>query len=150
MTKTVQIRVRSLRAGEIDEFVTRSLHAYWEDPWDRKDLEKFCNCPDCWIKVIQRDGQIVAGMGYILHKRVVTIRHLFVTKLARRRGLGKRLIRHILMSLKRMQRRIVAVEVPEKQLAAQLFFKACGFYWFRTVQKNGRTLYCMRYIAPQR
>lgn len=115
--------------------------------WTAKEVRQFMNRTDHIPKVILRNNKVVGYVFYVLHQRVVEIRQLAVDPEYRRQGLGKQLVQHLLQALPSLRRRVVAIEVPEHHLEAQVFLRDLGFRWFRTLRKGTTTeAYLMKFI----
>lgn len=105
---------------DVHHVETRSF----SDPWPLEDLR-------C---VLRRDG--IAGVvaeagslvvGFAIHERThatLTVLALAVEPGSRLRGVGRRLVDHVIDRPDRPAR--VVIDVPESDLAAQLFLRACG------------------------
>jgi ribosomal-protein-alanine N-acetyltransferase len=73
-------------------------------------------------------GEVV--FGYVVNdyaKTEIVILNLAVATWARRRGVGRLLVESVVRKLSPKKRRVATATVREKNLAAQLFFRACGF-----------------------
>lgn len=127
-------RERLGRLGETWEETLASVYRYM----DRTD-----HVP----KVLRVDGKVEGYIFYRLERGLVFIDEIAVR--TSRQGYGRRLVRHLLGSLGRLRRKLVAVQVPETNLPAQLFFRSMGFKWFRTVKRkrDREPVYAMKYVA---
>ncbi len=77
--------------------------------------------------VAEHDQNILGFMIYELHKN-----HLYLTRFAvhadyQRCCVGSQLIQKLIDKLNQQRRREIILEVPERNLEAQLFFKSLGF-----------------------
>ncbi len=58
-------------------------------------------------------------------------------------------VERLKQSLPNLKSRFIGVQIAEKNLNAQVFFRHCGFKWFRSarVPASGDQSYFMRYMA---
>jgi ribosomal-protein-alanine N-acetyltransferase len=109
----------------------------------------FAAKPNYIPKVIRVDGKPAGYVLYNLEDGAVFIREVAVCPRQRRRGHGRRLVRHVLRSLPRLKRRIAAVRVPETNLEAQLFFRSLEFKAYRVIKRAPEPYYAMRYVRDE-
>jgi ribosomal-protein-alanine N-acetyltransferase len=101
-----------------------------------QDVYTFINKTDHIPKVLHVNGKVVGYLFYLLKKDTVVVQEIAVYP--HRKGYGRRLMRHLIVSLNRLRRRNILVGVPEVNLAAQLFFRSLGFKCFRIVKRKDR------------
>jgi ribosomal protein S18 acetylase RimI-like enzyme len=75
----------------------------------------------------QPGAVLIAGR----HPEWVDLIHIAVAPNCRRLGLGKMIVNNIRGRLG--FRKSILTKVPERNLEAQMFFKSCGFTWYRTL-----------------
>ena len=126
--KLIPVTIGWLTEAAMPE-VLRIARACFESPWTRED---WCNelAPtddgrqETWGRVIVRHGMIIGFMAYRVLGDVVEIHNLAVVPLARRHGAALQAIGWLSEKHPEAELRVV---VRERNLAAQLFFRACGF-----------------------
>jgi [ribosomal protein S18]-alanine N-acetyltransferase len=101
------------------------------------DSFEFAWCEQTFVKclrqrntigmVAERDGQVVGYMVYELHLKRLHLLNFAVAKVSRRQGVGLAMVRKLVSKLSSDRRTRIYLEVRETNLAAQLFFKSCGF-----------------------
>jgi len=146
-------RIRWMREGEawrvaeISQTVFRPV-----DAWTLDEVLDFAEIPSCYPKVLLAKKKILGGVFYTVHHHIVQIRHLLVEPTAWRRGLGRRLVEHVIDQLPELRRRIILIEVPERHMAGQCLMRSCKFDCFRTTQHSNdpEDYYAMRYIGKGR
>ena len=74
-----------------------------------------------------RRDQIVGYAVYSLRPRAVILLRLAVDPAARRRGVGRAILTHLRHKLSHQRRDRILAPVHESNLAAHLFFRACGY-----------------------
>lgn len=97
-----------------------------EDAWSEDEFLRNLRRSDCVGKIVEYHGQIVAFTVYENAKRSIEIFNLAVHPSCWRRGFGSLLLDHVRRGLS-LKRPVMSVEVPERQLAAQLFLRHHGF-----------------------
>ena len=104
------------------------IEAGSEFPWDEEDYNR-CLRQNCCIGMVAElpDETIVGVMIYELHKDVVHPLKFAVHPEYRRQGVGSLMMRKLFGKLSRQRRNRIAVEVPESNLDALMFFKSLGF-----------------------
>lgn len=132
------------------EVQTLSRRAFGlDEAMSEKFVEDFMDQTDHIPKVLLLGRKVVGYNFYVLHKKVVTIHQLAVDSEFRRRGYATRMINDLKSSLPGLRRRIIAAEVREDNLEAQLFLKANHFEWFKTLKGEGDRpdRYAFKYVA---
>lgn len=77
--------------------------------------------------VAEYGGQVAGFMVYELTRTQIRLLNLGVADQARSLNIGRRLVEKLIQKLRYDGRTRVVCEVDERNLAAQLFFRACGF-----------------------
>lgn len=72
-------------------------------------------------------GVPLGFMLYELHQRRLNIINFAVARCHRRLGVGRTLVQKLIGKLSSGRRNRITLEIRETNIAAQLFFKACGF-----------------------
>lgn len=110
-----------------------------------KFVRQFADSTDHIPKVILCGDKVVGYIFYVLYRHVIIVESFAIDPDHQRQGYGKRLLRHLIQALPGLRRRIIAIEIPERALAAQLCLKSVGFRWDRTLKRGGREVYVMKY-----
>jgi len=95
-------------------------------PWREEDFRHFLRERNCIGMVAERDNRVVGFLLYDLRKTSYYIWNLAVAPPMQRRGVGRRMVEKMIHKLS-TRRTVVGTEIRETNLAAQLFFKQCGF-----------------------
>lgn len=99
----------------------------FEFPWSEDDLLECLRKCDC-ISIVIEDNETIAGfLVYELHKSKLVVINFAVHPAYRRKGIGSQMVRYLTDKLIPPRRRRILLEIRETNLAAQLFFRACGF-----------------------
>ena len=77
--------------------------------------------------VAEHDDRVVGFMIYELHKTRIHVLNFAVARDHRRLGVGSQMIAKLIGKLSSQRRSRIVLEVRERNLPAQLFFRANGF-----------------------
>jgi ribosomal-protein-alanine N-acetyltransferase len=102
-------------------------HESFEFPWQEDDFVRCLRQRNCIGMVAEHENQVVGFMIYELHRTRLHVLNFAVAKDFRSRGLGRKLISKLAAKLSPQRRTRILLEVRETNVAAQLFFKQCGF-----------------------
>ncbi len=120
-------------------------NASFDDPWDEGDFNRCLSQRNCIGMVAEHDDSIAGFMVYELHKTRLHLLKFAVHPDGRRLGVGRRMIDRLLVKLSHQRRRRITLAVSERNLNAQLFFKACGFVATKVVGQPDDAAYVMEY-----
>lgn len=120
----VRIRYTSGRR-DVPDIMDIELRSF-QRPWTEDDLLMQLRRNNCNTIVAEYDGKIIGFAVYELLIHELHILNLAVHPEYRRNGVGTAMVVKLLNKLSQQRRRVLAVEVRETNLAAQLFFRACG------------------------
>ena len=100
----------------------------FDHPWCEDDFIRCLRQRNCIGMVIEHgDDNIVGFMIYELYKHELRILNFAVRPDCRRRGVGRQLVEKLRDKLSYQRRNRIAIDVRAGNLAAQLFFRSCGF-----------------------
>ncbi|HEY2414088.1 MAG TPA: ribosomal protein S18-alanine N-acetyltransferase [Pirellulaceae bacterium] len=99
----------------------------FEFPWCENDFLRCLRQRNCIGMVAEHDDQIVGFMIYELHKSRLHILNFAVNSRFRRTSVGRQMVTKLIGKLSTQRRNRILLEVRETNLAAQLFFRSCGF-----------------------
>ncbi|MBN2021793.1 MAG: ribosomal protein S18-alanine N-acetyltransferase [Pirellulales bacterium] len=101
--------------------------ASFEFPWLEEDFIRCLRQRNCIGMVAEQDVGIAGFMVYELSKTRLHVLNFAVAPRLRRQGVGGQMITKLIGKLSSQRRTRIVLEVRETNLAAQLFFRACGF-----------------------
>lgn len=81
------------------------------------------------------ESEIVGFFIYELHKKRIQVINLAVDPAHRRRGIGIQMLDKLALKAISHRRNRVTVAIRERNLSAQLFYRACNFLAERTLRK---------------
>ncbi len=102
-------------------------HRSHEFPWCEDDFVRCLRQRNCIGMVAEAGDRIVGFLVYELLDDKLHILNMAVHPHFRRRGIGRQLVNRIISKLSHHRRSRITLGVRESNLAAQLFFRACGF-----------------------
>lgn len=124
--------------------------ASYAAPWVEDDFI-FAMRRRCTVGMVAEDVAMGDERGYIIYeleKHAFRVLKLGVDPRFRCRGVGAALLRKLTGKLSAERRTAVTLEVSEKNLAAHLWLRACGFKAVGV--DRARAVYCFayNYVAP--
>lgn len=124
-------------------------HDSFDYAWTEEEFLCILRQRNCIGMVAEIDHEIVGYMIYELHKSNLHVLNFAVAKSHRRRGIGTRMVQRLVDKLSSQRRKEILLEVRERNLDAQLFFRRQSFFAV-TVLRNHyddtcEDAYIMRY-----
>jgi [ribosomal protein S18]-alanine N-acetyltransferase len=107
--------------------VLRIEQSSFQSPWSDEDFLCCLRQRNCIGMVAEHDHRILGFMIYELHKSRLHILNFAVDEEARRLGVGTQMVLRLVDKLSQQRRSEILLEVRERNLEAQLFFKKQGF-----------------------
>jgi ribosomal-protein-alanine N-acetyltransferase len=153
--KRASIRGQSL-AVQIRWMIKRDMpevlaieQASFDIPWTEEDFLNALRQRNCIGMVAESNDCLVGFVIYELQKHQFMLLNLAVHPQYRRRGVGRQLVERLISKLSQHRRDKITLEVRERNLTAQLFFKALGFQAVRVLREyypdTGEDAYVMQY-----
>jgi len=132
--------------------VMRTERASFEYSWTEDDFLRCLRQRNCIGMVVELPDRIGGFMVYELHKTRLHLLNFAVHPSVRRTGLGNLMVSKLIFKLTSHRREKITLAVRERNLAAQMFFRAHGFHATRMLQKyyedSGEDAYQMELKAP--
>jgi ribosomal-protein-alanine N-acetyltransferase len=126
MTQALDVQVRWLIRRDMPE-VLRIERECFEFPLGEEDFMVLIRQRNCIAMVAEHDQQIVGHMVYQLQKTRLQLVTLAVGPQWQRLGVGRQMVGKLIGGLSHERRDQLWTEVRERNLDAQLFFRAQGF-----------------------
>jgi ribosomal-protein-alanine N-acetyltransferase len=101
--------------------------ASFQSPWNDEDFLCCLRQRNCIGMVAEYEQRIVGYMIYELHKTRLHILNFAVAPEFRRAGIGGQMVLRLIDKLSQQRRNEILLEVRERNLDAQLFFREQGF-----------------------
>ena len=99
----------------------------FEFPWSEEDFIRCLRGRNCIGMVAEHDERIVGFMVYELNRTRLHLLNLAVAAGEHRRGIGRQMVAKLVGKLSAQRRTRIVLEVRERNLPAQVFFRAQGF-----------------------
>lgn len=144
------IHIRWMIRRDMDEVMAIEEECFGEFAWGEKDFLKCLRQRNCIGMVAEQRDAVVGFMIYELHKSQLFLVNLAVAEDSQGIGVGRAMIAKLAGKLSQHRRTAIALEVRERNLAAQKFFRAMGFEATRVLRERfedtGEDAYAMRYV----
>jgi ribosomal-protein-alanine N-acetyltransferase len=132
--------------------VMRTERASFEYAWTEDDFLRCLRQRNC-IGMVAENGETLAGfMIYELHRTRLHVLNFAVHPAVRRTGIGALMVGKLVYKLVSHRRQKLTLAVRERNLAAQMFFRAHGFSATRLLRNyyedSGEDAYQMELRAP--
>lgn len=125
----------------------------FEFPWTDEDFMVCLRQRNCIGMVCEYAGEIYGFMVYELHKNRLAILNFAVWPRFQRRGIGRQMIDRLIDKLSQQRRDDILVEIRERNLDAQLFFRLMGFNAISVIRNHyedtDEDCYVFRYRLPR-
>jgi [ribosomal protein S18]-alanine N-acetyltransferase len=108
----------------------------FEFPWSEKDFMRCLRQRNCIGMVAEHGDRVVGFMIYELHKKRLEILKCAVHPNWRAEGIGRQMMEKLINKLSHQRRDKLTASVPERNLDAQLFFRAMGMRAIAIVDDN--------------
>lgn len=128
--RTVQViecYVRWMIARDLDSVVSIEQEAFGQHAWTAEEFRIALRQRHCIGMIAERNEEVVGYMIYELHKNRMELLNLAVRHRSQRLGVGTALIEKLKAKLAYQERNRIVLEVRERNLDAQLFFRQAGF-----------------------
>src|SRR3990172_3156661 len=122
----VRVHIRWMIRRDMPEVLAIEA-ASFEFPWLEEDFVRCLRQRNCIGMVAEHDDRVVGFMIYELNKNRIEVLNFATSVEHRRRGVGSQMTAKLIGKLSAQRRNRIALEVRETNLAAQLFFRECGF-----------------------
>jgi len=109
--------------------------------WDTKALTEHFTTPSFNLAVMTVGNEVVGYASFLETKRAMVIDELAVSPKHWHKGYGSYMVRILNRTLHLGMQdpnapKVLGVKVGEKNLAALLFFRSCGFRWVKTIPNS--------------
>jgi ribosomal-protein-alanine N-acetyltransferase len=126
LKQDVRVHIRWMIRRDMPEVLTIEEDSF-EFPWSEEEFLRCLRQRNCIGMVAEYDQRVVGFMIYELNKTRIHVLNFAVARDYRRLGVGRQMVSKLIAKLSSQRRTRVALEVRERNLPAQLFFRAGGF-----------------------
>lgn len=124
--KGQRVHIRWAFRRDMEEILAIERQSF-EFPWFEEDFIRCMRQRNCIGMVAEFGERVVGFFIYELHKTRIHVLNFAVADDARRLGVGRQMVATLTGKLAQQRRVRITLEVRETNLAAQLFFRSCGF-----------------------
>jgi ribosomal-protein-alanine N-acetyltransferase len=126
LNQASKVHIRWMIRRDMPEALAIETDSF-EFPWCENDFLRCLRQRNCIGMVAEHDDRVVGFMIYELHKSRLHILNFAVSSCFRRSGVGRQMVTKLIGKLSTQRRNRILLEIRETNLAAQLFFRSCGF-----------------------
>lgn len=124
----------------------------FEFPWSDEDFTRCLRQRNCIGMVAEAGDSVVAFMIYELHRTRLHILNFAVRRSHRRLGIGAQMMEKLFSKLSAERRDRILLEVRERNLPAQLFFRSLGYRAISVLkdfyEDTTEDAYLMQFLSP--
>lgn len=143
------VHIRWMIRRDMPEVLEIENHSF-EFTWSEEDFIRCLRQRNCIGMVAELDERVVGSMIYELHKTRLHILNFSVHQDYRRRGVGAAMVAKLVSKLSFQRRTKLLLEVRERNLQAQLFFRSAGFRAISVLRnfyhETAEDAYLMQYL----
>jgi ribosomal-protein-alanine N-acetyltransferase len=147
----LQIHVRWMIRRDMTEVLEIEQEAF-EFPWSDEDFTRCMRQRNCIGMVAEMADSVVAFMIYELHRSRLHVINFAVRRTHRRLGIGTQMMEKLVGKLTPERRSRIVLEVRERNLPAQLFFRTLGYRAISVLkdfyQDTTEDAYLMQFVLP--
>jgi len=121
-----QTYIRWMVRSDLDSVVAIEKDLY-DYPWSQQEFLIALRQRNCIGMVAERNEEVVGYMVYELHKTRIELLNFAVRARSQRLGVGSALIEKLKSKLVYERRNKISLELRERNLDGQLFFRQAGF-----------------------
>jgi len=122
----LRVHIRWMIRRDMPEVLDIERNSF-EFPWFEEDFIRCLRQRNCIGMVAEHGERVVGFMIYELHKTRLHILNFAVHPSARRNGIGGQMVAKLINKLSTHRRQKITLAVRERNLAAQVFFRAFDF-----------------------
>ena len=122
----LRVQLRWMIRRDMAEVLEIEQEAF-EYPWSDEDFTRCLRQRNCIGMVAEAGDSVVAFMIYELHRTRLHVLNFAVRRSHRRFGVGRQMMEKLSTKLSAERRDRILLEVRERNLPAQLFFRSLGY-----------------------
>ena len=144
----VRVHIRWMIRRDMAE-VMGAERSSFDHPWTEEDFLQCLRQRNCIGMVAEEGDRVVGFMIYELHKSRLHLLNFAVAPAHRRTGIGAQMVSKLIGKLASHRRSKISLAVRERNLPAQLFFRALDFKAMRVLRNyyedSGEDAFLMEY-----
>lgn len=122
----MRVHIRWMIRRDMEEVLAIEAESF-EIPWNEDEFIRCLRNRNVICMVAEANELVIGYMIYELHKHALTILNFAVDPKTRRRAVGRQMVEKLTGKLSPMRRNKISLVTRESNVAAQMFFHACGF-----------------------
>lgn len=126
LEEALDIHVRWMIRRDMPEVLSVEREAF-EFSWSEEDFTRCLRQRNCIGMVAEMADSVVAFMIYELHRTRLHVLNFAVRRSHRRLGIGTQMLDKLAAKLSPERRNRIVLEVRERNLPAQIFFRSLGY-----------------------
>ena len=123
----------------------------FEFPWSEEDFMEHLKEPDSVALVLECDAGIRGYLVFGFDDEWIRLYSCVVADRYRGQGIGTTMMARLTGMSATQRRNGILAKIPERNVAAQLFFRSCGFLAIDVLEDyflDGQDLYLMQHVVP--
>ena len=148
----LRIQLRWMIRRDMPEVLDVEQEAF-EFPWSDEDFTRCLRQRNCIGMVAEVGDSVVAFMIYELHRTRLHVLNFAVRRSHRRLGIGSQMMEKLFAKLSVERRDRILLEVRERNLPAQVFFRSLGFRAITVLkdfyEDTTEDAYLMQYLSGE-
>ncbi len=124
--KELRVHIRWMIRRDMPEIIDVESKSF-EFPWSEEDFVRCLRQRNCIGMVAEHGDRVVGFMIYELHRTRLHILNFAVHPDHRKSSIGLQMVNKLVGKLSHQRRSRILLEVRERNLTAQVFFRALGF-----------------------
>jgi len=147
-SELVRVHIRWMIRRDMPEVLQTEAESF-DYVWTEEDFLRCLRQRNCIGMVAEHNERVVGFMIYELHKSRLNIVNFAVAAAYRRLGVGTQMVAKLISKLSSHRRTRISLVVRERNLPAQVFFRAQGFKAIKVLrgyyEDSGEDAYLMQY-----
>ena len=148
----LRVQLRWMIRRDMAEVLEIEQEAF-EYPWSDEDFTRCLRQRNCIGMVAEAGDSVVAFMIYELHRTRLHVLNFAVRRSHRRFGVGRQMMEKLSTKLSAERRDRILLEVRERNLPAQLFFRSLGYRAISVLkdfyEDTTEDAYLMQFLAAE-
>ena len=148
----LRIQLRWMIRRDMPEVLSIEQEAF-EFPWSDEDFTRCLRQRNCIGMVAEVGDSVVAFMIYELHRTRLHVLNFAVRRSHRRLGIGTQMMGKLVAKLSVERRDRILLEVRERNLPAQVFFRSLGYRAISVLkdfyEDSTEDAYLMQYLSAE-
>ena len=141
--KELRVHIRWMIRRDMSEIIDIETLSF-EYPWSEEDFVRCLRQRNCIGMVAEHGDRVVGFMIYELHKTRLHILNFAVHPDQRFNRIGMQMVNKLVSKLSHQRRTRILLEVRERNLPAQMFFRSLGFQRYLATRKRHNHFFAAR------